>query len=193
MIDFSGVKIAFVMTGSFCTFSKAFEQAELLINSGAELIPIMSFNAFSISTRFGTAYENVSKFEQLCGKKIIATIEGAEPIGPQKMADIMLVAPCTGNTLSKLALSITDSPATMAVKSHIRNARPVVLAVSSNDALAGSNKNLGLLMNSKNYYFVPMSQDDCHNKPTSMVAEYHLIPQTIQYALQGQQIQPVIF
>ncbi|HHX56754.1 MAG TPA: dipicolinate synthase subunit B [Clostridiales bacterium] len=192
MIDLKGVKIAFVMTGSFCTFDKAFKQARILKELGAELIPVMSFNSYSLNTRFGVAEENVAILEEICGRKVIATIEDAEPIGPKKMADIMIVAPCTGNTLAKLAMSITDTPATMAVKSHIRNSRPVVLAVSTNDALAGSCKNLGSLMNVKNYYFVPLTQDDYASKPTSLVSDYELIPLTIQSALHGNQLQPIL-
>ena len=192
MIDLKGVKIAFVMTGSFCTFDKALKQARILKELGAELIPVMSFNSYSLNTRFGVAEENVAILEEICGRKVIATIEDAEPIGPKKMADIMIVAPCTGNTLAKLAMSITDTPATMAVKSHIRNSRPVVLAVSTNDALAGSCKNLGSLMNVKNYYFVPLTQDDYASKPTSLVSDYGLIPLTIQSALHGNQLQPIL-
>lgn len=192
MIDFKGVKIAFVMTGSFCTFGEAFKQVRILKDLGAELIPIMSYNAYNLNTRFGSAEENIGILEEICERKVIATIEGAEPIGPKKLADIMIVAPCTGNTLAKLAMSITDTPATMAVKSHIRNARPVVLAVSTNDALAGSFKNLGVLMNVKNYYFVPLTQDDYVNKPTSLVSDYNLLPLTIVNALQGSQLQPVL-
>ncbi len=192
MIDLKGVKIAFVMTGSFCTFDKAFKQARILKELGAELIPVMSFNSYSLNTRFGVAEENVAILEEICGRKVIATIEDAEPIGPKKMADIMIVAPCTGNTLAKLAMSITDTPATMAVKSHIRNSRPVVLAVSTNDALAGSCKNLGSLMNVKNYYFVPLTQDDYASKPTSLVSDYELIPLTMESALRGNQLQPIL-
>lgn len=192
MIDLKGVKIAFVMTGSFCTFDKAFKQARILKELGAELIPVMSFNAFSLNTRFGSAEENAAILEEICGRKVIATIEDAEPIGPKKMADIMIVAPCTGNTLAKLAMSITDTPATMAVKSHIRNSRPVILAVSTNDALAGSCKNLGALMNIKNYYFVPLTQDDYANKPTSLVSDYELLPLTTESALRGNQLQPIL-
>lgn len=192
MIDFKGVKIAFVMTGSFCTFAKAFKQIRILKDLGAELVPVMSFNACSLDTRFGSAEENIAILEEICERKVITTIEGAEPIGPKKMADIMVVAPCTGNTLAKLALSITDTPATMAVKSHIRNARPVVLALATNDALAGSCKNLGSLMNIKNYYFVPLAQDDYVNKPTSLVCDFDLLPLATASALQDNQLQPIL-
>lgn len=192
MADLSGKKIGLALCGSFCTFEKAFAAAAILVGLGAEVTPIMSFNAFSIDTRFGTAEENNAKLEAICGREIISTISGAEPIGPKKMFDILVVAPCTGNTLAKLALSIIDTPVTMAVKSHIRNARPVVLAVSTNDALAGAAKHIGALMNYRNFYFVPMRQDDYSAKPTSIVADYALIPETIERALDAVQLQPVI-
>lgn len=192
MTDLSNVKIGFAVTGSFCTFEKAFLQAKNLIKSGSELIPIMSFNAASIGTRFGTAEENIKKLENICARKVITTIEEAEPIGPKKMADIMVVCPCTGNTCAKLASSITDTPVTMAVKSHIRNGKPVVLAIASNDSLSGSMKNIGKLMNMKNYYFVPFYQDDFRNKPTSAICDFSRLSETISFALDGKQIQPVI-
>ena len=155
---------------------------------GAKLVPIMSFNAASISTRFGTAEENIKRLETIAGRKVIRTIEEAEPIGPKKMCDIMVAAPCTSNTAAKLALGLTDTPATMAVKSHLRNARPVVIAISTNDALAGCAKNIGYLQNLRNYYFVPYAQDNCEKKPNSIVAEFELIPETIQSALDGIQL-----
>lgn len=192
MADLAGKKIGYAICGSFCTFQKSFEQISRLIDLGANVTPIMSFNAFTLNTRFGTAEENNKILEDLCGKKIISTIEDAEPIGPKKMFDILVVAPCTGNTLAKLAVGIIDTPVTMAVKSHIRNARPVVIAVSTNDALSGSAKNIGQLENYKNYYFVPMRQDDFINKPTSVVAAYELLAETIALALDGKQIEPVI-
>lgn len=192
MLDLSGINIGYALCGSFCTFKRAFEQAEILRNLGAELIPIMSFNASRINTRFGTAIENIQRLEQICQKKIICSIEDAEPIGPQKMADIIAVVPCTGNTLAKLASSITDTPVTMAVKSHIRNLKPVVIAAATNDGLSGSAKNIGALMNMKNYYFVPYSQDDSQNKPTSLIADFSKLPLAISYALDGKQLQPVL-
>ena len=173
-------------------FEKAFAAAERLVQQGAKLVPIMSFNAASISTRFGTAEENIKRLETIAGRKVIRTIEEAEPIGPKKMCDIMVVAPCTSNTAAKLALGLTDTPATMAVKSHLRNARPVVIAISTNDALAGCAKNIGYLQNLRNYYFVPYAQDNCEKKPNSIVAEFELIPETIQSALEGIQLQPII-
>lgn len=186
------LKIGVAVCGSFCTFKKAFEAVARLRAMGAEIIPIMSFNAASISSRFGKAEENLAIFEEISGRKAILTIEEAEPIGPKKMTDIMLLPNCTGNTLAKLALSITDTPVTMAVKSHLRGSRPVVINVATNDALSGSAKNIGALMNLRNYYFVPLSQDDFAKKPTSVVGDFSLIPDTIIYALAGKQIQPVL-
>ncbi len=185
--------IGFAVCGSFCTFQKAFKAAEQLVALGANVIPIMSFNARSLSTRFGKAEDNAELLEQICKNKVISTIEDAEPIGPNKLLDIVVVAPCTGNTLAKLAVGITDTPVTMAVKSHIRNQRPVVIAISTNDALANSAKNLGTLQNYKNYFFVPYRQDDSVLKPNSLIANYDLIPDTIISALMGKQIQPMLY
>ncbi len=190
---FRGLKIGFAMTGSFCTFDKCFEQAEILKNMGAELIPVMSENASHISTRFGSAEENMKKFSEICEKDIITSISDAEPIGPKNMTDIMVVAPCTSNTASKLANSITDTAVTMAVKSHLRSGKPVLLAIASNDSLLGSAKNIGELFNRKNYYFVPMLQDDCSRKPASLVAEFSMLPQAVSAALEGVQLRPIIY
>lgn len=186
-----GKKVGFAMCGSFCTFSRCFETLEQLAELGCELIPIMSFNAYSIDTRFGEAKAHIKRLEELCGREVIHTIEDAEPIGPKKMADVMLVANCTGNTLAKLALSITDTPVTMAVKSHIRNSRPVLLNIATNDALAGSAKNIFALMNYKNYYFVPMVQDDFRAKPTSLMGDFNRIPEALEQALENKQAQPI--
>ena len=185
--------VGFAMCGSFCTFSKAFKAAEELVSLGANVIPIMSFNAKSISSRFGSAQDNTAKLEEICKHKIISTIEDAEPIGPKKMLDALVVAPCTGNTLAKLAIGITDTPVTMAVKSHIRNSRPVIIAISTNDALANSAKNIGMLQNFKNYYFTPYMQDNSIAKPNSLVAKYELIPNTIVLSLEGKQIEPILY
>jgi len=188
-----GLRIGIAVCGSFCTFKKAFETAERLTALGAELIPIMSFNASSLSTRFGKAEDNVKIFESIAGKKIINTIEDAEPIGPKKMTDIMLLPNCTGNTLAKLAMSVTDTPVTMSVKSHLRGSRPVVINVATNDALSGSAKNIGALMNLRHYYFVPLKQDDYIKKPTSVVGDFDRIEETLIKAMNGEQIQPVFF
>ena len=189
----SGLKIGFAMTGSFCTFGKCFRQAEILKNMGAEIIPVMSETAASTSTRFGSAEDNIKRFSQICGKDVITSIAAAEPIGPENMTDIMVVAPCTSNTASKLANSITDTAVTMAVKSHLRSGKPVLLAIASNDSLLGSAKNIGELFNRKNYYLVPMLQDDCTKKPASLVAEFSMLPEAISAALDGVQLRPIIY
>lgn len=191
--DFKGLRIGYALTGSFCTFEKSFEQLKVLRDMGAELIPIMSENAASISTRFGTAEENLQRLRDICGREIIFSISDAEPIGPKSMTDIMVVAPCTSNTAAKLANSITDTAVTMAVKSHLRSGKPVLLAIASNDSLLGSAKNIGELFNRKNYYFVPMLQDDCVKKPASLVAEFSMIPQAVEAAMKGIQLRPIIY
>ena len=188
----NGIKIGFALCGSFCTFKSAVAQMVELIAEGAEVTPIMSQNAYSTATRFGQPHEYNDLIESLCGKKIIHTITDAEPIGPKKMFDVLLIEPCTGNTLAKLAAGITDTSVTMAAKSHLRNAKPVVIAVSTNDALGNSAKNIGNLLNYKNIYFVPMKQDDSANKPRSIVADFSYTVPTILSALDGKQIQPIL-
>ena len=190
---FKGLRIGFAMTGSFCTFRQCFVQAEILKEYGAELIPIMSEHAASFNTRFGTGSDNVKRLHDICGKDVITTITDPEPIAPKDLTDIMVVAPCTSNTAAKLAASITDTSVTMAVKSHLRRGKPVVLAAASNDSLMGSAKNLGELFNRKNYYFVPMVQDDWIKKPASLVAEFSMLPQAIEAALNGVQLRPIIY
>lgn len=189
--NLKGVRVGYAVCGSFCTFEQTFLAAMELVALGCDLTPIMSFHAAGISTRFGMAQDNKARLEGICDKPVICTIEGAEPIGPKKALDIIVVAPCTGNTLAKLALGITDTPVTMAVKAHIRNMRPALLAVATNDALAGSSKNIGALQNFKNYYFVPMRQDDVYNKPNSLVANLSMLPDAIEQALLGKQLQPL--
>lgn len=191
-MSLKNVKIGFALTGSFCTFSKTIEQMENLVKLGAEVIPIMSYNSYNLDTKFGKASEHIDRIEQITNKKIINTIQEAEPIGPKKMTDIMLIAPCSGNTIAKLANGITDTPVTMAAKSHLRNKRPLVVAISTNDALSGSAENIGKLLNRKNYYFVPFRQDNPITKPTSLVFDPNSIVETIKSALNKEQIQPVI-
>ena len=191
-MSLEGKKLGFAMTGSFCTFEKAFDAAAGLVEAGAEVIPVMSFNAAGISSRFGTAKEHLDRITEICGRKPIMTIEEAEPIGPKRMFDLLAVAPCTSNTIAKLANGITDTPVTMAVKSHIRNARPVVIAISTNDALAASGRNIGQLLNYKNYYFVPYRQDNYAGKPNSAVAELSLLKNTVEAALEGKQLHPML-
>ena len=185
------MEIGFAMCGSFCTFAQVFPVMEELA-AKHHVVPIFSFASASIDSRFGSASSHLRRAEEICGRKSIQTIAEAEPIGPKKLLDALIVAPCTGNTLAKLAHSIADTPVTMAVKSHLRNARPVIVAISTNDALAGAAENIGKLLSRKHYYFVPFRQDDPFQKPTSIVADFAKIPQTLDCALVGQQIQPVL-
>lgn len=187
-----GVRVGVAMCGSFCTFAESFRQLEVLSELGCELYPIMSQVASTASTRFGKAHENLARLESICGKKAILTIPDAEPIGPKKMLDALVVMPCTSNTLSKICHGITDSTVTMAVKSHIRNRLPVILAIATNDALGTSAKNIGELLCRKNIYFVPFGQDDYKSKPLSMISHFELVPDTIISALEGKQIQPLV-
>lgn len=183
--------VGFAMCGSFCTYAEVFPVLELL-SRDYTVIPILSANAACTDSRFGTAQEHIAAIEEICGRSPISTIAAAEPIGPKKLLDALVIAPCTGNTLAKLAHSIADGPVTMAAKSHLRNGRPVVVAVSTNDGLAGAAANIGKLLARKHYYFVPFRQDDPVHKPTSLVADFSLIPQTLELALQSIQIQPLL-
>lgn len=186
-----GLTVGFAMCGSFCTFEKAVKEIVNIKNSGANVIPIMSYNAFSTDTRFGKSADFINKIENICGNKIISTLFDAEPIGPKKILDILIIEPCTGNTLAKLANGITDTPVTLAAKAHLRNERPLVIAVSTNDALSCAAKNIGSLMNYKNIYFVPMKQDDSINKPRSVVADFTKTVETLKSAAENKQIQPI--
>lgn len=185
-------KIGFVLTGSFCTFSKTIPKMKELIEKGAEVIPIMSFNSYNLDTKFGKAQDFINEIEEITGKKIIHTIQEAEPIGPKRLTDIMVVAPCSGNTMAKLACNIIDTPATMAVKSHLRNNLPVVIAPSTNNGLSGNAKNIGILLNRKHYYFVPFRQDNPITKPRSIVFDSEYIVKTIESALEHEQIEPIL-
>ena len=187
----SELTIGFALCGSFCTFRKAIEQIEILKNKNISIIPIMSYNAYTTDTRFGKAEEHVNKIETLCGKKIISTLTEAEPIGPSKILDVLVIEPCTGNTIAKLANGITDTPVTLAAKAHLRNEKPLVIAVSTNDALSIAASNVGRLLNNKNVYFVPMKQDDCSKKPRSVVADFDKTYDTIISAVKNEQIQPI--
>lgn len=180
------------MCGSFCTFSVVIEEMKKLVALGYDIYPIMSPISRNADTRFGKAEDFARQVEELTGRKIISTIMEAEPIGPQKLIDVMLVAPCTGNTLGKIANGITDTSVTMAVKAHLRNLKPAVIAVSTNDALSASAKNIGVLLNTKNVFFVPMGQDSPEKKATSLVADFSLIDKTIEMALIGEQLQPIL-
>lgn len=191
-MSLKNVKIGFALTGSFCTFQKTLEQMQELINQGAEVIPIMSYNSYILDTKFGTASDYIKRIKEITNKDIIHTIQEAEPIGPKKMTDIMLIAPCSGNTIAKLANGITDTPVLMAAKSHLRNQRPLVIAISTNDALSGSAENIGKILNRRNYYFVPFRQDNPITKPNSIVFDSKSIIETLEKALEREQIQPII-
>ena len=185
------MNIGFALCGSYCTFSKIFPVMEALA-AQHRIVPIFSENVQKTGSRFGEPAEFYEKAFEITGVEPICTIADAEPIGPKKLLDALIIAPCTGNTLAKLSHSIADTPVTMAAKSHLRNGRPVVVAVSTNDGLAGAAENIGRLLARKNYYFVPFGQDDPKNKPTSLVADFVRIPQTLEAALEGSQVQPVL-
>lgn len=185
------IKLGFAVCGSFCNMENTMVQMEKLADIGYKITPIMSFNASGIDTRFGKAQDFKKRAEQICQTKVINTIKDAEPIGPKDMIDILLIAPCTGNTLGKICCAITDTPVVMAAKSQLRVNKPVLLALATNDALGLSAQNIGKAINMKNIYFVPMKQDDPEKKPHSMVAEFNLIPQSIELALNAKQKQPI--
>lgn len=182
--------VGFAMCGSFCTMVRAMEQMEKLSGS-YRILPVMSQNVFETDTRFGRAEDFITRAEQISGQRVLHTIVEAEPIGPKGLADVMVVCPCTGNTLSKIAGGITDTSVTMAVKSSLRIGIPVVLCVASNDSLGASGPNIARLMNTKNVFFVPMSQDDPVKKPFSLVADFSLLPECVEAALEKRQVQPV--
>ncbi len=184
--------VGFALCGSFCTFEKAITQMQYLKEAGFEVVPIMSYNAYLTDTRFGKAAYHIERIEKICGKKIIATITDAEPIGPKKMLDILLIEPCTGNTIAKLANGITDTPVTLAAKAHLRNEKPLLIAVSTNDALSIAAANIGRLLNNKNIFFVPMKQDDSATKPRSVVADFSKTYDSIINAVEGKQLQPIL-
>lgn len=186
------IRIGFALTGSFCTFSAVLPVVETLVSRGCEVTPILSAHAATLDTRFGAADMWRDRLIEVTGREVIDSIPAAEPIGPKRLFDIMVVAPCTGNTLAKLAHGVTDTTVTMAVKSHLRGEKPVVLAVSTNDALSGSAANLGTLLNRKHYFFVPMRQDAPFAKPRSLVADMVRIPETIGAALESRQLQPLL-
>lgn len=184
--------VGFAMCGSYCCFDKAFAALRELIDIYGDIVPIMSENAAGTDTRFGTAEDHKAEIAALCRRPVIDTIEKVEPFGPKHMADVLVIAPCTGNTMAKIAHGITDTAVTMAAKSHLRNGRPVVIAFSTNDGLSGSFRNIGELLLRKNIYIVPFCQDDPINKPTSLASDFALIPAAVDAALSGKQLQPVI-
>ena len=184
--------IGFAMTGSFCTFEPAIHALENLAAQCGAVIPIMSENAYFIDSRFGESELFIRRIERICGHPVCRSIPEVEPFGPGKTLDALIVAPCTGNTLAKLSAGIADSCVTFACKAHLRNARPVILGISTNDGLAAAARNIGDLLNRKNYYFIPFGQDSAAAKPTSLVADFTLLPDTVRAALQGIQLQPLL-
>jgi dipicolinate synthase subunit B len=185
-------KIGLVVTGSFCTLEESLPEISRLLKEGAQVFPVVSDSVHNFDTRFGSAEHWHNQLEEITGHRVISSIVEAEPIGPQKLFDLVVVAPCTGNTLAKLANGITDTPALMATKAHLRNLRPVVLAISTNDGLGINAKNLGLVLNMKNIYLVPFGQDNPLEKANSLVAHLDLLTDTVVAALEGRQLQPVL-
>ena len=183
--------VGFALCGSFCTYASVFPvMAELAKKH--RVIPIFSHSAYTLDSRFGTAQSHIDRATAICGQPPLHTTPEVEPIGPKKLLDALVIAPCTGNTLAKLAHSIADTPVTMAAKSHLRNGRPILLAVSTNDALAGAAENIGKLLCRRSFYFVPFGQDDPIQKPTSMVADFSQLPQALEAMMEGRQIQPIL-
>ena len=191
-MDFSNCNIGYGITGSFCTFAKTRKQVIRLTEMGANVIPIFSYQAQSCDTRFGSAKEFVEGICDITGNEGIKTMQQTEPIGPNNFLDIMVIAPCTGNSAAKISNGITDTPVLMAAKAHMRNGKPLVIAISTNDALGVNFKTIGTLMNMKNIFFVPFGQDNCRSKPNSMIAKMELLPDTIEAAMKGKQIQPIL-
>ena len=185
-------RVGFALCGSFCTHQAVLKELEHLCGEFETVLPIVSPISQATDTRFGKAEDFLAKVEDLTGHKAIRTVAEAEPIGPKGLLDILVIAPCTGNTIGKLAAGITDTPVTMAAKAHLRNDRPVVIAVASNDGLSGTAKSIGELLVRKNYFFVPFGQDDPEKKPCSLVADFSRIGETVRWALEGRQLQPIL-
>ena len=186
------VKVGFACCGSFCTMSKAMEGLEGLAREYRVIYPIVSETVAATDTRFGNAHDFMREMERICDRRVIATVAAAEPIGPKKLLDVLVICPCTGNTIGKLAGGVTDTAVTMAAKAHLRNGGPVVVAMATNDGLSASLRNVGMLLGRKNYYFVPFGQDDPEGKPNSLVADFSLLGDTVKAALEGRQLQPLI-
>ena len=185
------MKIGYCFTGSFCTFARSFSALNKLVGIGHDVVPIMSENAYYTDTRFQRAEEFSASVETLCGREIIHTVVDAEPLGPRSPLDVLVVAPCTGNTLAKVAHGITDTAATMAIKAHLRADRPLVIALATNDALSRNLANIATMLSHKAVYFVPMLQDSPVSKPHSLVAELELIPEIVDAAVRGEQYRPI--
>lgn len=191
-MELVGKNVGYALTGSFCTFRTSIKEMENLVKLGCQVFPIMSFNSYTLDTKFGKAEDFIQEIETLTGHKIIHTIQGAEPIGPKAMFDILVVAPCSGNTIAKLAYDIIDTPVCMAVKSLLRINRPIVIGISTNNGLSGAAENIGKLLNRKNYYFIPFKQDNPITKPRSIVCDFSYLQKTLEYALDGEQIGPIL-
>lgn len=183
--------IGFAVTGSFCSIDKIYEPLKNLCEE-FEVLPIVSFNVYNLDNRFSTSTQTISILEQITGNKVIKSITEAEPIGPKKLLDLLIIAPCTGNTLAKIACGISDTPVTLSFKSHLRNARPALIGVSTNDGLTANAKNIGTLMNTKNVFFVPLSQDDAHKKSSSLICDFTQIKKAALAALDKTQLQPLL-
>ena len=186
------LRVGFAFCGSFCTMMKALDALEETAKRYSDTIPIVSGTVADTDTRFGAAHDFMREMERICGRRVIATVKDAEPIGPKKLLDILVICPCTGNTMAKLANGVTDTSVTMAAKAHLRGGGPVVIAPATNDGLMGSAANIGALLARKNIYFVPFGQDDCKGKPTSLVADFSLVPDAVAAAVRGEQLQPVL-
>lgn len=191
-MSLKGKHIGIAFTGSFCTYKKIFTELEKLVESGVEVDTIFSNASQTIDSRFGKAKDFMIRAEEITGHPPILTIQDAEPIGPSACLDALVIFPCTGNTAAKLANGITDSPVLMAAKAHLRNEKPLLLSIATNDALGMNMKNIGLLLNCKNVYFVPFGQDDCVKKPNSLIAHTELLIPSLEAALEGKQMQPVL-
>lgn len=189
----NAVTLGFAMCGSFCTFAPVLAQLAHLRETYPDIVPMMSTTSYTTDTRFGTAESFRAQLTDICGREILHTLPDVEPLGPKKLLDLLIVAPCTGNTLAKLAAGVADTPVTLAVKAHLRNERPVVIAVSSNDALSANAANIGALLGRRHYYFVPFRQDAPQSKPRSMVADFTKLRETVDAALRGEQLQPIVF
>lgn len=191
-MNMDGKTVGFAFCGSYCTFDKAMETLEKVHAQYGDVYPIVSERTAATDTRFGAAHDFMREMQRICDRRVIDSIKAAEPIGPRGLLDVMVICPCTGNTLAKLAGGITDSSVTMAAKAHLRNGRPLIIAISTNDGLSASARNLGTLLDKKHVYFVPFRQDDPERKPNSLVADFSLVPAAIEAALQGQQLQPLL-
>lgn len=191
-MNLAGKTIGLALTGSFCTFASVFPQALAFADAGANVLPILSLNVASLDTRFFPAADVRRRLREATGAEPLSTLDAVEPLGPKRLLDLLVIAPCTGNTLAKLAAGIADTPVTLAAKSHLRNGRPVLVAVSTNDGLAGAAKNIGALLNTRHYYFVPFGQDAPQGKPRSLVAHFDRLLPAAEAALDGEQLQPIL-